>query len=205
MPCNAVEFISMNNFKFYAFTRFKLGVSAQQTHTELSTAHTDGVPGKSTIFRWFSEFKDGMEAAEVAGASTGHPKTIRTQEMIAQVEELIKEDCQMSTRFLAECLDVGKSTVHEILVQDLQLRNLSGVWVPHELGEEHKASRVNCAKHIRRLFFQEGMRASATSWWFRMRLGCTSQVNQASSRTGAGWLRVSLVHGSSDAPWRTRK
>ena len=63
----------------------------------------------------------------------------------------------MSTRFLVECLDVGKSTVHEILVQDLQLRNLSGVWVPHELGEEHKASRVNCAKHIRRLFFQKGM------------------------------------------------
>ena len=93
----------------------------------------------------------------MAGASAGHPKTIRTQEMIAQVEELIKEDCQMSTHFLAECLDVGKSTVHEILVQDLQLRSLSGVWLPHELGEEHKASRVNCAKHIRRLFFQEGM------------------------------------------------
>ena len=48
----------MNNFKFYAFTRFKLGISAAACHAELAKVHLDRAPGKSTIYRWYSVFPD---------------------------------------------------------------------------------------------------------------------------------------------------
>ena len=56
---------------------------------------------------------------------------------------------------LSELLDIPKSTVHSILTQDLSLRWITSVWVPHELSEQNKATRVNCAKHIRRVFHHE--------------------------------------------------
>ena len=45
----------------------------------------------------------------------------------------------------------------EILTQDLHMRNVSSVWVPHQLSNANKETRVNCAKSIRRSFFREGM------------------------------------------------
>ena len=44
MPCNAVEFISMNNFKFYAFTRFKLGVRLTPNFLRLTQMVYQGNP-----------------------------------------------------------------------------------------------------------------------------------------------------------------
>ena len=48
----------MNNFKFYAFTRFKLGIGATACHAELAKVYPDEAPGKSTIYRWYSDFPD---------------------------------------------------------------------------------------------------------------------------------------------------
>ena len=67
---------------------------------------------------------------------------------------MLAEDC--SRRDLADCLDLGKYTAHDILTEDLHMRHVSLMWVPHILTDENKQSLVNCAKHIRRLFFREG-------------------------------------------------
>ena len=48
----------MNNFKFYALTRFKLDVSASACFTELKKAHGEAAPSRATVFRWFGEFKE---------------------------------------------------------------------------------------------------------------------------------------------------
>ena len=105
----------MNNFKFYAFTRFKLGISASETYKELCVAHSEDAPGRFTIFLWYDKFRSdteaGAEAGAEAGSKAGRPRTTRTAEMISIVQELVQEDCQMSTRFLADCLEIGKSTV----------------------------------------------------------------------------------------------
>ena len=48
----------MDNFKFYALTRFKLEVSASTCFTELKKAHRTTAPSRATVFRWFGEFKE---------------------------------------------------------------------------------------------------------------------------------------------------
>ena len=146
----------MDNFKFYALTRFRLGVSATDCLQELMSAHGETAPCRSTLFRWFSEFRDATTGAS-AGNGPGRTRSARTPEMIQAVQELLAEDCKTSVRELAECLELGKSSVHEILTQDLHLRNVSSVWVPHQLSEDNKRNRVNCARSIRNLFIREGM------------------------------------------------
>lgn len=157
----------MNNFKFYVFTRFKLGISATVCHAELAQVHKDEAPGKSTVFRWYTEFRGAggadesecrdCDVDEAPGASAGRPRTTRTPAMIEAVQDLLSIDCRLSVRELADDLEIGKSVVHEILTEDLGLRNVASVWVPHVLSDQNRQSRVNCAKHLLHLFHREGM------------------------------------------------
>ena len=58
--------------------RFKLGISATESHKEAA-------PAKPTIFNWFREFCHEGEASEEAE----QVRTTRTAELILQVEELM--------------------------------------------------------------------------------------------------------------------
>ena len=165
----------MENFKFYAHIHFKLLISASDIYSELCEARVEVTPSRRTIFRWFKEFQhasnsdvdedSNAHAGETSGsehckgATVGRRRTCRTAEKVLAVKDFVDEDCHVSVRYLAAFLNIGKSTVHEILTQDLELRNVSSVWVPHNLSDENKACRVNCAEQIRRLFLQEGMDA----------------------------------------------
>ena len=144
----------MNNFKFYAFTRFKLGISATACHGELAKVYLDDAPGKSTGSGYSSfpeaerhlnisdsdsdESGEGEEEEEAPGVSTGRPKATRTPEKITAVQEYLEVDCRMTVRDLADALEIDKSSVHRILRKDLGLRNVASVWVPHELSDLNK-------------------------------------------------------------------
>lgn len=191
----------MNNLKFYALTRFKLKINASECFTELTTAHGDIAPSRATIFRWFSEFKDLSSANESSNSVPGEndsddepsvngagdvrsPRPSRTRESVQRVQEKIQEDCRRTVRELATDLNMSKSTVHRILTEDLKLRNVCSVWVPHILTEANKQNRVNCAKHIRRLFFAEGMESFCNKLvvqdetWFHLNGLATKQQNR---------------------------
>ena len=62
----------------------------------------------------------------------------------------------MSVREIADFMEIDHKTVHRILTSDLELHNVCSVWVPHDLTDEQCQARVNCAKQIRRLFYQRG-------------------------------------------------
>lgn len=151
---------SNESFKFYALTRFKLGISADQCLTELFQVYNNDAPSRASIFRWFKDFEGSEDYRPenlLHQPRSGRPRSTRTDENVRAVQALVNEDRRVSIRELADWLEIGKSTVHEILISDLKLQNVASVWVPHELQEKHKLLRVNCAKQIRRVFFREGM------------------------------------------------
>lgn len=147
----------MDNFKFYVFTRAKLGIKADNCFHELTQAHGKDAPSRATVFRWYSLFKNDDKADDDSGCASGRPRITRTVENIRAVEEMINNDCRLSVRDLEQYLDIPKSTVHEILTEDLSLRNVSSVWIPHNLSQQNRISRVDCARHIRELYFAEGL------------------------------------------------
>ena len=104
--------------------------------------------------------------------------------MIRAVQQKISQDNRMTVRKLAKIFDLSKSTVHRVLTEDLKLRNVCSAWVPHNLTEANKQSSVNCAKHIRRLFFVEKMEsfcnklAVQDETWFHLEALPTKQQNR---------------------------
>ena len=117
----------MNNFQFYAFTRFTLGIGATACHFELAKVYPDEAAGISTIYRWYSAFTytgghlnpkniGGFESSEseeenddeeeAAIVSPGRPRTAKTAEKVKAIQEYLEIDSQMSVREHADAWEI---------------------------------------------------------------------------------------------------
>jgi len=103
------------------------------------------VPIKS--FRWYSLFRDGRDLVE-DDERGGRPKLFRTEVNTAAVADLVKNDRRITSRMIAESLNILKTVVLRILKEDLGKRKLSAHFVPHSLTPEQREERVTSYQDI---------------------------------------------------------
>ena len=75
------------------------------------------------------------------------PISIRTDVNIAAVADLVKNDRRITSRMIAESLNIPK-TVLQILKEDLGKRKLCAYFVPHSLTPEQREDRVTSCQDI---------------------------------------------------------
>jgi transposase len=69
---------------------FKAGLSATETLALVQKAYENEALNRSTVFRWYSRFRDGRELVEY-DESGGRPKSTRTEvNMAAVAADLVK-------------------------------------------------------------------------------------------------------------------
>jgi transposase len=140
---------SFSHFRFYAFTRFQLNYDAKEIADELKTVWKEKSPAYSTVRKWKCEFVNCVHTAFDDAPRSGRPKSARSEENVKNVQNLIANDPKLSTRDISTLLHIDHMTIHRILCNDLQLRNVCSVWVPHALSEAHRQLRISCAHQIR--------------------------------------------------------
>ena len=119
----------------------KKGLNLKGIHEELVNTYGGSAPSYATTKRWVSEFKHGRESLKDSDRC-GRPVIVNTPEMISKVLEMIMLDRRFTTRHIAETLRLSHTTVHQILIKDLQMRKVSARWVPHLLTPEQKHIRL---------------------------------------------------------------
>lgn len=129
---------------YYNFTR---GLSYQECHEELSDTFGKDCPSISTVFRWYKEFEKGNFNLD-DDERTGRPVTSRTQENIDAVKKLIIADRRITYRQIQEILGIGASTLNSILHEDLKVKKLCSLFIPHSLSESQRSARVNWCKKM---------------------------------------------------------
>lgn len=139
-----------SHFRFYVCTRLRLGIAAKDIYDELCSAWQEQAPSYSAVKKWKVEFSRGERTSFEDAPRSGRPQSSRTADKVREVEEAIKDDPKLSTRDLALFLNIGNATVHEILTEDLSMRNVCSVWIPHHLSAMNMDLRVGSAKHIRK-------------------------------------------------------
>ena len=77
-----------HNFRFYVKTRYILGLSVHEIHTELVAAHGDASPNERTVFRWVADIRSGCFELEKR-KSPGRPVSICTAAIVQKVKTLI--------------------------------------------------------------------------------------------------------------------
>jgi hypothetical protein len=63
----------------------------------------------------------------------GRPKLTRTEVNMAAVTDLVKNDCRIASRMIAESLNIPNTAVFRILKEDLGNRQLCARFVPQSL------------------------------------------------------------------------
>ena len=116
---------------------FKAGLSVTETLLLVQKAYGNEALNRSNVFRWHSRFRDGRELVEDYKRG-GHPKLTQTEVNFAAVADLVKNDCQITSRMIAEYLNIPKTVVLRILKENLGKRKLCARFVPHSLTPEQR-------------------------------------------------------------------
>jgi len=71
-----------------------------------------------------AQFKRG-DFSTCDAPGPGRHKTVTTPEIIDQIHELTLEECRISSKSIAEQLDISREWVGSIIHEDLDMRKLS--------------------------------------------------------------------------------
>ena len=81
--------------------------------------YEDNAMKKTAVYKWVKHFSEGRESA-IDEERSGRPATSRTEEHIAKVCQIVRENRWLTVRSIAEQVNIDKETVRKILTEDLK-------------------------------------------------------------------------------------
>jgi len=84
---------------------------------------------KTAVYKWVKRFSEGREIVTDEERS-GRPATSRTEENIAKVRQIVRENRRPTVRSIAEQVNIDRETVRKILTEDLDMRKVCAKIVP---------------------------------------------------------------------------
>jgi len=91
----------------------KVNFSATKTVELIQKAYGDAALSQTTIFEWHKWFRESRESVKDDECS-GRPTTSRTDDNIAAVDKMVKEDRNVTYWLLVDTLGIPKNVVLQI-------------------------------------------------------------------------------------------
>jgi transposase len=110
----------------------KLGKSGSKIREMLVQVYRDNAMKKTAVCKWVTRFSEKRESVTDEERS-GRPATSRTEENIAKVRQIVRENHLMTVRSIAEQGNIDRETVRKLLTEDLDMRKVCVKMVPKEL------------------------------------------------------------------------
>ena len=126
------------------------GMKPIEIRHQLSETCNDGVMDVKNVHSWVQHFKEGQTSCENKPKEP-RPRTSRSEDMIARVEQMVMEDRRLTVKQMAANAGISVGSLDTILHDDLKMRKVSARWVPRMLTDENKASRVAVCYHVIRV------------------------------------------------------
>ena len=146
---------SKDNFRFYIFTRMKLGLKAKEIHRELADVFPESAPSFDAVARWIRHFNDGRDSLEDEERS-GRPRSSLTKDIVARAEAIVTEDRRITLRFLAAELSISYGSAYSIMHDELRRTKRCARWIPHMLTDDQRAQRVHICRRWLEMFSENG-------------------------------------------------
>jgi len=113
----------------------------------LVQVYGDNAMKKTPVYKRVKRFSEGRESVTDEERS-GRPATSRTEEKIANVCQIVRENHRLTARSIAEQMNIDRETVRKILTEDLGMIKVCAKMVPKELTEEQKQRRVTICQDL---------------------------------------------------------
>ena len=127
------------HFQHLLFFAFYQGQRAAEAAWDICMVYGEGVIGKSMARKWFAKFKNGNFDIDNTPHS-GRPSEFDKEHLKA----LLKEESRQTSHELAKKINCNQKTILNHL-HSMGFAEKLGVWVPHELSENNKESRLQIA------------------------------------------------------------
>ena len=101
----------------------------------LVQVYGDNAMKKRAVYKWMKRFSEGRESVTDEERS-GKPATSRTEESIAKVRQIVRENRRLTVGSIAEQVNIDRETVRKILTEDFDMRKFCAKMVPKQLTEE---------------------------------------------------------------------
>ena len=102
---------------------------------------------KTAVYKWVKCFSEGRESV-IDEDRPGRPATSRTEENIAKICQIVRENHRLTVRSITEQVTIDRETVRKILTEDLDMRKVCAKIVPKELTEEQKQRKVTICQDL---------------------------------------------------------
>jgi len=93
------------NIKFLV----KPGKSGNEIREMLVQVYRDNAVKKTAVYKWVKRFSEGRESVTDEERS-GLPATSRTEENIAKIRQIVRENRRLTVRSIAEELNIDRET-----------------------------------------------------------------------------------------------
>jgi len=127
------------NIKFLV----KLGKNGPEIHQMLQQVYGEYALKERTVFKWVHCFREVREDPK-DDARSGCPSTSSGNENIDHVRYLVLSYRRLAVRMIAEELGLGKSSIHTILTEHLEMKKICAKTVLKLLTPEQKLRRKEC-------------------------------------------------------------
>lgn len=108
---------------------FLMGKNTVEAQQWLEKRYPDSSPSKSTICRWYAEFKRGRTDTNDAERS-GRPLEAVTPENVSEVLKIVMKNRKVKVREIVEMTQISSGSVFTILHEKLIMKKVFSKWVP---------------------------------------------------------------------------
>ena len=122
------------------------GMKHIEIHHQLSETGNDGVMVVKNIRSLGRQPKESRASCENK-PKVPWPHTSRSEDMIAQVEQMVMEDPRLTVKNKLANTGISVGSVDTVLHDDLKLRKVSGRWVPRWLTNKKEEKQKAFTRH----------------------------------------------------------
>jgi hypothetical protein len=132
------------------------GTSQAEIHRQLVEVYGANVMSRKQVWVWCTAFDNGRTDVQDEQRS-GRLSTSITDDNLCRIEGLVQEDRPIRVSDIVDELNISVGTVHNIAHEQLGYRKKCSCWIPRQLTEVHKATRMGLSLvHLTR-YREEGV------------------------------------------------
>ena len=125
----------------------KLGKCASETFRLMQQVYGIACLSRSNVFVWHKRFLEGRDSLE-DDEHTERPLSIRSAYSIGKVLEFLTGHRNASLKMISEALSINRETIRTIVHEDLGKTKVCARFVPRQLTDEQKSTRVDHCKDL---------------------------------------------------------
>jgi histone-lysine N-methyltransferase SETMAR len=137
------------------FLRLK-GTSPAEIHRQVVEVYGANIMSRKHVWVWCTAFDNGRTDVQDEQRS-GWPSTSTTDDNVCRIEGLIQENRRIRLSYIADERNISIGTVRNIVHEQLRYRKVCSRWVPKQLTEVYKSTRMGFSLvHLLR-YHEEGV------------------------------------------------